>query len=44
LVGAILIGDKSEFLEFRDLIANKTELSEKRLATFTQRQQSRPGI
>jgi ferredoxin-nitrate reductase len=26
-----LIGDKSEFLEFRDLIANKTELSEKRL-------------
>ena len=31
LVGAILIGDKSEFLEYRDLIANKTELSEKRL-------------
>ncbi|GAA4104604.1 hypothetical protein GCM10022392_32720 [Mucilaginibacter panaciglaebae] len=31
LVGAILIGDKSEFLEFRDLIANQTELSEKRL-------------
>ncbi|TSJ43237.1 molybdopterin-dependent oxidoreductase [Mucilaginibacter corticis] len=31
LVGAILIGDKSEFLEFRDLIANKTELSDKRL-------------
>jgi ferredoxin-nitrate reductase len=31
LVGAILIGDKSDFLEFRDLIANKTELSEKRL-------------
>jgi bacterioferritin-associated ferredoxin len=31
LVGAILIGDKTEFLEFRDLIANKTELSEKRL-------------
>jgi ferredoxin-nitrate reductase len=31
LVGAILIGDKSEFLEFKDLIANKTELSEKRL-------------
>ncbi|BAU55719.1 nitrate reductase [Mucilaginibacter gotjawali] len=31
LVGAILIGDKSELLEFRDLIANKTELSEKRL-------------
>lgn len=31
LVGAILIGDKSEFLEFKDLIINKTELSEKRL-------------
>ncbi len=31
LIGAILIGDKSEFLEFRDLIANQTELSEKRL-------------
>jgi len=31
LVGAIFIGDKTEFLEFRDLIANKTELSEKRL-------------
>ena len=31
LVGAILIGDKNEFLEFRDLIAGKIELSEKRL-------------
>jgi ferredoxin-nitrate reductase len=31
LVGAILIGDKSEFLEFRDLIQNKIELSEKRM-------------
>jgi ferredoxin-nitrate reductase len=31
LVGTILIGDKSEFNEFRELIANKTELSEKRL-------------
>lgn len=31
LVGAILIGDKNEFLEFKDLIMNKTELSEKRL-------------
>lgn len=31
LVGTILIGDKSEFQEFRELIANKTELSEKRL-------------
>jgi ferredoxin-nitrate reductase len=31
LVGAILIGDKSDFLEFRNLIENKMELSEKRL-------------
>jgi ferredoxin-nitrate reductase len=31
LVGAILIGDKSEFQEFRELIANKTELSDKRI-------------
>lgn len=31
LVGTILIGDKTEFAEFKDLIQNKTELSEKRL-------------
>lgn len=31
LIGAILIGDKSEFLEYRNLIENKMELSEKRL-------------
>ena len=31
LVGAILIGDKSEFQEFCDLIRQKIELSEKRL-------------
>ncbi|MGI8636219.1 MAG: NAD(P)/FAD-dependent oxidoreductase, partial [Segetibacter sp.] len=31
LVGAILIGDKTEFLEYKDLIQNKIELSEKRL-------------
>lgn len=32
LVGAILIGDKAEFLEYKDLIHNRTELSEKRLS------------
>ncbi len=32
LVGAILMGDKSEFVEFKKLIAEKIELSEKRLA------------
>ncbi|WP_266363254.1 molybdopterin-dependent oxidoreductase [Tellurirhabdus rosea] len=31
LVGAILVGDKNEFQEFRELIANGLELSEKRL-------------
>lgn len=31
LAGAILMGDKSEFLEFKGLIANGIELSEKRL-------------
>ncbi|HWK06009.1 MAG TPA: molybdopterin-dependent oxidoreductase [Puia sp.] len=31
LVGTILIGDKTEFQEFRELISNKTELNEKRL-------------
>ena len=31
LVGAILIGDKTEFLEYRNLIESKMELSEKRL-------------
>lgn len=31
LVGAILIGDKSEFQEFKELISNKVELGEKRL-------------
>ena len=30
LVGAILLGDKSEFAEFKELIQNGTELSEKR--------------
>jgi len=31
LIGAILIGDKVEFLEYKNLIENKIELSEKRL-------------
>ncbi len=31
LVGAILVGDKNEFREFRDLIASGLELSQKRL-------------
>ena len=43
LVGAILIGDKSEFLEFRNLIQDKIELSDKRLGLLTKRQKSRTG-
>jgi len=32
LVGTILMGDKAEFAEFKELIESKTELSEKRLS------------
>ena len=42
LVGAILIGDKNEFAEFRDLIANGTELSEKRLQLLRSSKQVDP--
>lgn len=42
LVGAILIGDKNEFLEFRDLIAKGTELSEKRLQLLRASQRADP--
>ncbi|HEV8287145.1 MAG TPA: molybdopterin-dependent oxidoreductase [Chitinophagaceae bacterium] len=42
LVGAILIGDKSEFLEFRDLIQNKMELSEKRLQLLRSGKKAEP--
>ena len=44
LVGAILIGDKSEFLEFRDLIANRTELSDKRLRLLRSGQAAPPVL
>jgi ferredoxin-nitrate reductase len=44
LIGAILIGDKSEFLEFRDLIENKTELSEKRLQLLRSGNKTEPVI
>ncbi|MDZ4709702.1 MAG: molybdopterin-dependent oxidoreductase [Saprospiraceae bacterium] len=42
LVGAILIGDKAEFLEYRNLIANKIELSEKRLSLLRNGQAPEP--
>lgn len=44
LVGAILIGDKNEFLEFRDLIANGIELSEKRLQLLRASQKADPMV
>ncbi len=44
LVGAILIGDKSEFLEFRDLIQQKLELSEKRLQLLRSGKAAEPVI
>ncbi|WP_247233835.1 nitrate reductase [Telluribacter sp. SYSU D00476] len=42
LVGAIMVGDKNEFLEFRDLIANGVELSEKRLQLLRSGKQADP--
>jgi len=44
MVGAILIGDKTEFLEFKDLIQNKTELSEKRLELLRSGKKSAPVL
>ena len=44
LVGAILIGDKSEFQEFRELIANKIELNEKRLQLLRSGKKSDPVL
>ncbi|MCE7058614.1 nitrate reductase [Dyadobacter sp. CY343] len=44
LVGAIMIGDKNEFAEFRDLIASGTELSEKRLQLLRASKPAEPLI
>jgi ferredoxin-nitrate reductase len=44
LIGAILIGDKTEFVEFRHLIANKIELSEKRLQLLRSNHLAEPVI
>ncbi len=44
LVGAILIGDKTEFLEYRYLIQNKMELSEKRLQLLRSGKVTEPVI
>jgi ferredoxin-nitrate reductase len=44
LVGAILIGDKTEFQEFRELIANKIELSEKRMQLLRSGKRAEPAL
>lgn len=44
LVGAILIGDKQEMQEFRDLIAQGLELSEKRLQLLRSGRQTEPVL
>ncbi|MGC4232717.1 MAG: molybdopterin-dependent oxidoreductase [Niabella sp.] len=44
LIGAILIGDKNEFLEYRNLIENKIELSEKRLQLLRSGKAAEPVI
>jgi len=44
LVGAILIGDKTEFLEYRNLIEGKIELSEKRLLLLRSGKATEPVI
>ncbi len=44
LVGAILIGDKSEFAEFKSLIENKIELSERRMQLLRSGQKGEPVL
>ncbi len=44
LVGAILIGDKSEFAEFKALIENKIELSERRMQLLRSGKKAEPVV
>lgn len=44
LVGAILMGDKTEFLEFKNWIKNGIELSEKRLQLLRSGQKAEPVL
>jgi ferredoxin-nitrate reductase len=44
LVGAILIGDKSEFAEFKTLIEDKIELSERRMQLLRSGKKSEPML
>jgi ferredoxin-nitrate reductase len=43
-VGAILIGDKTELREFRELIANKIELNDKRLQLLRSGKKAEPVL
>jgi ferredoxin-nitrate reductase len=44
LIGAILIGDKTEFTEYKELIQNRIELSEKRLELLRSGKKAEPVI
>lgn len=44
LVGAVLVGDKSEFAEFKTLIESEVELSEKRLQLLRSGKKAEPVI
>ncbi len=44
MVGAILMGDKLEFTEFKELIRNKTELSGKRMQLLRSGKPQEPVI
>lgn len=44
LVGAVLVGDKSEFAEFKTLIESEIELSEKRMRLLRSGQKAEPVI
>lgn len=44
MVGAILFGDKQEFTEFKELIKQKTELSDKRLTLLRSGKPAQPVI
>ncbi|MFY0628167.1 MAG: molybdopterin-dependent oxidoreductase [Reichenbachiella sp.] len=44
LIGAILMGDKSEFAEFKELIENQVELSEKRMQLLRSGEKGEPMI
>lgn len=44
LIGAVLMGDKNEFAEFKTLIENKIELSEKRKSLLMGSSETRPVL